>query len=110
MRACRKARSGHKPNFACAFFENLSLAGHRVIYQPGRKIVKGPALRARAPYHALGRFSEKANQSMSIKLRIMSAMTQIAEEQHVDPFTIAEDAAFPLTVGDFVRAYENVPA
>jgi hypothetical protein len=91
-----------------------------------------------------GVFSEKANQSMSIKLRIMSAMKQIAEEQHVtlpplddnlslhetgfdslgfailvarleddlgvDPFTIAEDAAFPLTVGDFIRAYENVPA
>ena len=28
----------------------------------------------------------------------------------IDPFTISEDAAFPLTVGDFVRAYENVPA
>jgi acyl carrier protein len=28
----------------------------------------------------------------------------------IDPFSIAEDAAFPLTIGDFVRAYENVPA
>ena len=28
----------------------------------------------------------------------------------VDPFTISEDATFPATVGDFVRAYENVPA
>jgi acyl carrier protein len=28
----------------------------------------------------------------------------------IDPFTISDDAAFPLTVGDFVRAYENVPA
>jgi acyl carrier protein len=69
----------------------------------------------------------------------MSAMKQIAEEQHVtlpplddnlslhetgfdslgfailvarleDDLTIAEDAAFPLIVGDFIRAYENVPA
>ena len=81
---------------------------------------------------------------MSVKLRIFSAMRQIAEEHNVtlppleddlslhetgfdslafailvarleddlgvDPFTLAEDAAFPLTVGDFVRAYENVPA
>ena len=82
---------------------------------------------------------------MSVRLRIISAMRQIAEEQHVtlpplddelslhetgfdslafailvarleddlgtDPFTIAEDAAFPLTIGDFIGAYEeNVPA
>ncbi|CAN7711210.1 acyl carrier protein [Bradyrhizobium sp. LjRoot220] len=81
---------------------------------------------------------------MSVKLRIFSAMQQIAEEQKVtlpplradlplqdtgfdslafailvarleddlgiDPFTIAEDAAFPSTVGEFIRAYENVPA
>jgi acyl carrier protein len=81
---------------------------------------------------------------MSVRLRIYSAMQQIAEEQKialpplvddlslhetgfdslafailvarleddlgVDPFTMAEDATFPLTVGDFVRAYENVPA
>ena len=81
---------------------------------------------------------------MSVRLRIIAAMKQVAEEQQVklppltdalslhetgfdslafailvarleddlgiDPFTISEDAAFPLTVGDFVRAYENVPA
>ncbi|WP_024506109.1 acyl carrier protein [Bradyrhizobium sp. ARR65] len=81
---------------------------------------------------------------MSVRLKIFSAMQQIAEEQKVtlpqlqddlslhetgfdslafailvarledelgvDPFTLAEDAAFPLTIGDFVRAYENVPA
>ena len=81
---------------------------------------------------------------MSVRLRIIAAIKQIAEEQQVklpplnddlslhetgfdslafailiarleddlgvDPFTISEDAAFPLTVGDFVRAYENVPA
>jgi acyl carrier protein len=81
---------------------------------------------------------------MSVRLRIFSAMQQIAEEQKVtlpplhddlplrdtgfdslafailvarleddlgiDPFTIAEDAAFPSTVGEFVRTYENVPA
>jgi acyl carrier protein len=87
---------------------------------------------------------EKAKQSMSTRLRIISAMRQIAEEQKVtlppledslslhdtgfdslgfailvarleddlgvDPFTISEDATFPLTVGDFIKAYENVPA
>lgn len=81
---------------------------------------------------------------MSVRLTIIAAMRQIAEEQKVtlpplgddlslhetgfdslgfailvarleddlgiDPFTIAEDVAFPLTVGDFIRAYENVPA
>ena len=25
-----------------------------------------------------------------------------------DPFTISENVAFPLIIGDFVRAYENV--
>jgi acyl carrier protein len=93
---------------------------------------------------ALAIFNEKAKQSMSVRLRIISAMQQIAVEQQVtlppldddlslhetgfdslgfailvarleddlgiDPFTMSEDAAFPLTVGDFIGAYENVPA
>jgi acyl carrier protein len=88
--------------------------------------------------------TRKRNKSMSVRLRIISAMRQVAEEQKVtlpplddalllhesgfdslgfailvarleddlgvDPFTISEDAAFPLTVGDFIKAYENVPA
>jgi acyl carrier protein len=94
-------------------------------------------------YHGLP-FNEKAKQSMSTRLKIISAMQQIAVEQKVtlppldddlslhetgfdslgfailvarledelgiDPFTISEDAAFPLTIGDFIKAYENVPA
>jgi acyl carrier protein len=90
------------------------------------------------------RINEKAQQIMSIRLRIISEMQRIAAEQQVtlppltddlslhetgfdslgfailvarleddlgiDPFTISEDASFPLTIGDFVRAYENVPA
>ena len=81
---------------------------------------------------------------MTVRLKIISAMRQIAEEQNVtlpplddelslhatgfdslafailvarledelgiDPFTISENATFPLTVGDFIGAYENVPA
>ena len=81
---------------------------------------------------------------MSVRLKVISAIRQIAAEQHivlpplednlslhetgfdslgfailvarleddlgVDPFTMSEDAAFPLTIGDFVNAYENVPA
>jgi acyl carrier protein len=80
---------------------------------------------------------------MSVRLRIISAMQQIAAEQHVilpslednlllqetgfdslgfailvarleddlgiDPFTMSADAGFPLTIGDFIKAYENVP-
>jgi acyl carrier protein len=97
-----------------------------------------------ALYHGRLRFSEKARPPMSTRLRIISAMQQIAAEQQltlppladelslhetgfdslafailvarleddlgIDPFTISEDASFPLTIGDFVRAYENVPA
>ena len=37
-------------------------------------------------------------------------VTRLEDDFGIDPFTISEDAAFPLTVGDFVRAYENVPA
>jgi len=81
---------------------------------------------------------------MSVRLKIMAAMRQIANEQQVtlppidddlslhetgfdslgfailvarleddlgvDPFTISDDATFPLTIGDFVKAYENVSA
>src|ERR1700743_1812164 len=37
-------------------------------------------------------------------------VARLEDDLGIDPFTISEDAAFPLTVGDFVRAYENVPA
>jgi acyl carrier protein len=81
---------------------------------------------------------------MSVRLKIIAAMRQIAVEQNVtlppidddlrlhetgfdslgfailvarleddlgiDPFTMSDDAAFPLTVGDFIKAYEHVPA
>src|SRR5476649_2296112 len=86
----------------------------------------------------------EAKESMSVRLRIISAMQQVAREQQVglppldddlslhetgfdslgfailvarleddlgvDPFTMSQDAAFPLTIGDFIEAYENVPA
>jgi acyl carrier protein len=79
---------------------------------------------------------------MSVRLRIIGAMQQIAREQQItlppleddlslqetgfdslgfailvarleddlgiDPFTMSEDATYPLTIGDFIRAYENV--
>jgi hypothetical protein len=44
----------------------------------------------------------------SLAFAIPSARPE--DDLGIDPFTISEDAAFPLTVGDFVRAYENVPA
>ena len=37
-------------------------------------------------------------------------VARLEDETGVDPFTISEDPAFPATIGDFVRAYENVPA
>jgi len=81
---------------------------------------------------------------MSVRLKIITAIQQVASEQQVslppleddlslhetgfdslafailvarleddlgvDPFTISADASFPLTIGDFIKAYENVPA
>ena len=37
-------------------------------------------------------------------------VARLEDDLGIDPFTIAEDAAFPRTVGEFIRAYENVPA
>jgi hypothetical protein len=37
-------------------------------------------------------------------------VARLEDDLGVDPFTLADDAAFPLTIGDFVSAYENVPA
>jgi acyl carrier protein len=37
-------------------------------------------------------------------------IARLEDDLGIDPFTIAEDAAFPSTVGEFVRVYENVPA
>jgi acyl carrier protein len=37
-------------------------------------------------------------------------VARLEDEIGVDPFTLSEDATFPLTIGDFIRAYENVPA
>jgi acyl carrier protein len=37
-------------------------------------------------------------------------VARLEDDLGIDPFTVSEDATFPLTVGDFVRAYENVDA
>ncbi|OKO88688.1 acyl carrier protein [Bradyrhizobium sp. NAS80.1] len=37
-------------------------------------------------------------------------VARLEDDLGIDPFTSAEDAAFPSTIGEFVRAYENVPA
>jgi hypothetical protein len=39
----------------------------------------------RASYHGARRFSKKASQLMSVKLRIVSAMKQIVGERQVSP-------------------------
>jgi acyl carrier protein len=35
-------------------------------------------------------------------------VARLEDDLGIDPFTMDEDAAFPVTIGDFVRAYENV--
>jgi acyl carrier protein len=37
-------------------------------------------------------------------------VARLEDDLGVDPFTISADASFPLTIGDFIRAYENVHA
>ena len=37
-------------------------------------------------------------------------VARLEDDLGIDPLTLAEDAAFPRTVEDFIRAYENVPA
>jgi hypothetical protein len=37
-------------------------------------------------------------------------VARLEDDLGVDPFTISEDAAFPLTIGDFIMAYKNVLA
>ena len=37
-------------------------------------------------------------------------VARLEDDLGIDPFTVSEDATFPLTRGDFIRAYENAPA
>jgi acyl carrier protein len=40
-------------------------------------------------------------------LGIAVLVARLEDRLGVDPFTTAEDMQFPVTVGDFVKAYEN---
>ena len=40
-------------------------------------------------------------------LGIAILVARLEDRLGVDPFTTAEDVQFPVTIGDFVRAYEN---
>lgn len=35
-------------------------------------------------------------------------VARLEDDLGIDPFTVSETATFPLTIGDFIRAYENV--
>jgi hypothetical protein len=51
--------------------------------------------------------------SMSTRLKIISAMQQIAVEQKVTLPPLDDDLSLHetgFTIGDFIKAYENVPA
>ncbi len=37
-------------------------------------------------------------------------VARLEDKLGTDPFTAADDAFFPVTLGDFITAYENVPA
>jgi len=37
-------------------------------------------------------------------------LARLEDNLGFDPFTLADNGAFPSTVGEFVQAYENVPA
>jgi len=85
-------------------FENLSRAGNKGVTNES----KSAAIFVGAPYHGW-RSSERASQSMSIKLRKNLAIKPIAEAQQLALPRLDDDLASP-NVGDFVRASENVPA
>ena len=36
-------------------------------------------------------------------------VARLADELGIDPFSASEDMEFPITLGDFVKVYENVP-
>lgn len=40
-------------------------------------------------------------------LCIAILVTRLEDEIGIDPFTAAEEVSFPVTVGDFIRLYEN---
>jgi len=40
-------------------------------------------------------------------LGIAVLVARLEDELGVDPFTTSEDVHFPVTLGDFVRVYEN---
>src|ERR1700744_6126276 len=114
------------------------------IYQRTQKIARRMGWFIFSIYHELSKFYENAEQSMSVRLKIIAAIQQSAVEQKVtlppledslslhetgfdslafailvarledelgiDPFTMSAEATFPLTIGNFIKAYENVPA
>ena len=49
------------------------------------------------------------NESGFDSLAFAILVARLEDDLGIDPFTIAEDAAFPSTLGEFVRVYENVP-
>ena len=135
---------GDAVEIALSYLAKIGPDGEHGVYQRAQKIARNACYFTFAIYHGLSKFYEKAKQSMSVRLKILSALKQIAAEQQVtlpplddelslhetgfdslgfailvarledelgiDPFTISEDASFPLTIGDFIEAYENVPA
>ncbi|MEO6610201.1 MAG: phosphopantetheine-binding protein [Aestuariivirga sp.] len=36
-------------------------------------------------------------------------VARLEDKMGFDPFTVSDDVEFPVTLGDFIRAYENAP-
>ena len=36
-------------------------------------------------------------------------VAKLEDKMGFDPFTVSDDVEFPVTLGDFIRAYENAP-
>jgi hypothetical protein len=87
---------GAPPPYCAAFAKNPALSRAEGVYQPPGKIIAGSALFRSGAVSCSSGASEKANEFMSTKLSILSA--------------ISGGAALPATVSGFVKACENVPA
>ena len=75
----------------------------------GDSVVDGPYVRGRQGGNLCSSSGQRHDTGFD-SLAFAILVARLEDELGVDPFTISQDAAFPATVGDFVRAYENVPA
>src|ERR1700682_6314100 len=74
-------------------FPQIGVFGQHRVYQSMQKFMEPLRYFTFALYHGLSNFNEKAKQSMSIRLRIISEMQRIAVEQQVQLAPLGDDLA-----------------